>query len=103
MRRDAPCGAVPCPAHGWADASVNGDSACQEAYRNRGIGARLIKAFGYLARGAGVRGMHIITGADMRNVGFYRRCGFVEQGRVARGARTLVFLGRDLRGPPVGG
>jgi GNAT superfamily N-acetyltransferase len=67
-----------------------------ETDRGKGLGAALIEAFGNLARAAGVGGMHVITGAGMRNVGFYRRCGFLEQARAVSNGQELVFIGRRL-------
>ena len=68
------------------------------AFRNRGLGARLIEAFADAARRAGAPGMHVVTGRGMRNVRFYRRCGFVERGSAMRDGGAAVFLGRLL--PP---
>ena len=67
-----------------------------KAYRNRGLGARLIETFGEVAWAAGVGGMHVLTGAHRRNVHFYRRCGFAERARAVSDGRELVFLGRRL-------
>ena len=66
------------------------------AFRNRGIGARLIEAFAERARAAGAPGMHVVTGEGMRNVRFYQRCGFAEQGSTTWNGRPIVFLGRSL-------
>jgi GNAT superfamily N-acetyltransferase len=66
------------------------------AFRNRGIGARLIEAFGELAQRAGARGMHVVTGEGMRNVRFYVRCGFAQQGATCRNGGMIVFLGKSL-------
>ncbi len=65
-------------------------------FRNRGIGARLIGVFATDALFAGAPGMHIITSADSRNVGFYTRNGFAEVARASIDGRELVFLGRKL-------
>ena len=65
-------------------------------YRNRGIGARLIEAFAADAARAGAGGMHVVTGAGMRNVKFYERNGFRELSRASAGAREVVFLARRL-------
>lgn len=64
------------------------------AYRGRGLGARLIGRFAEHLRTENVPGMHVITGHGMRNVGFYQRCGFVEQARAPRAGGDMVFLGR---------
>jgi len=68
-------------------------------FRNRGIGRDLIEAFAADAARAGARGMHVITGADARNVGFYERAGFRIVARTAAGGRELVLLGRALGAP----
>jgi ribosomal protein S18 acetylase RimI-like enzyme len=68
-------------------------------FRNRGIGHDLIAAFAADAAHAGAKGMHVVTGAGARNVGFYERAGFRTVARTLVGGRELVFLGRKL-GPP---
>lgn len=65
-------------------------------FRNRGIGARLIDAFAADVATAGLCGLHVVTGAAARNVGFYTRLGFSERARVSRNDRELVFLGRAM-------
>ena len=67
------------------------------ALRGQGVGSRLIEAFTGEARAAGARAIHVMTGAGMRNVGFYAREGFVERGRAASGGSEVVLLVRDLR------
>lgn len=65
-----------------------------EAYRNRGIGRRLIDAFAAQVAAAGLPGLHAITSATARNVGFYERAGFIQVARTPWKAGELVFLGR---------
>jgi GNAT superfamily N-acetyltransferase len=65
-------------------------------FRGRGIGARLIAAFAAAAGAGGARGMHVVTGANERNVGFYLRCGFHERGRAAGDGRVRLFLATPL-------
>lgn len=67
------------------------------AYRNRGIGAKLIAAFAADAGRAGAKGAHVVTSADARNVRFYERVGFREIARTRIGERDLLFLGRRLK------
>jgi GNAT superfamily N-acetyltransferase len=67
------------------------------AFRSRGIGARLIEAFADYAVRHGAVGMHIVTGAGMRNVRFYERCGFQLRGSAARNGGEVVFLARELQ------
>lgn len=64
------------------------------AYRNRGIGRRLIDAFAAQVRASGLPGLHVVTGASQRNVRFYTRAGFTEIARTPRGSGDVVFLGR---------
>jgi GNAT superfamily N-acetyltransferase len=68
-------------------------------HRNRGIGAALIGAFAADAARTGAAGMHVVTGADSRNVRFYERNGFRELGRATFNAHEVVFLGRELTRP----
>ncbi len=65
-----------------------------EAYRNRGIGRRLIDAFATQVRSAGLAGFHVVTGATSRNVAFYARAGFTEIARTPWKSGKVVFLGR---------
>jgi GNAT superfamily N-acetyltransferase len=67
-----------------------------EAWRGRGIGARLLAAFSELARASGAPGVHVITARGMRNVSYYSANGFIERGSIEIGGRELLFLGRDL-------
>jgi GNAT superfamily N-acetyltransferase len=72
------------------------------AFRNRGLGARLIEAFAARAAAAGAQGVHVVTARSARNVRFYLRCGFAELGASPWNGREVVFLARALgeRGPP---
>lgn len=64
--------------------------------RGRGLGARLVEAFAAHAGRAGARGMHVVTGEGLRNVGFYRRCNFQEARVFPWRGRNLVMLARTL-------
>jgi GNAT superfamily N-acetyltransferase len=66
------------------------------AFRNRGIGAKLIEAFATHAAAAGVSGMHVVTGRGARNVTFYRRCGFEPLASTVWNGKQLVLLSRPL-------
>ncbi len=66
--------------------------------RGRGIGSALIEAFAQDAARAGAPGVHVVTGKDMRNVGFYTRNGFREIGATMWNGREIVCLGRRLAG-----
>ena len=67
-------------------------------YRARGIGGRLIAAFAEQATQAGAPGLHIVTTKDARNVGFYRRQGFIVVAEAPSKGVTVVAMGRNLDG-----
>ena len=69
------------------------------AFRGKGVGGLLIEAFAAYAAGQGAAGLHAVTGRAMRNVRFYQRCGFREEGTTSWNGREIVFLARKL-GPP---
>jgi GNAT superfamily N-acetyltransferase len=73
------------------------------AFRSQGIGALLIEAFADYAAQQGAVGMHIVTGAGMRNVRFYERCDFQQRGAAERNGGEVVFLGRALQPRPAQG
>jgi GNAT superfamily N-acetyltransferase len=65
--------------------------------RGQSIGAHLVEdVCDRLAR-EGVRGIHVVTGRDQRNVSFYTRLGFSERARAPRGTTDVLFLARSLR------
>ena len=66
------------------------------AARGSGIGARLIDAFAADTRAAGLPGLHVVTSAVARNVGFYQRNGFTEITATERNGARIVFLGRTI-------
>lgn len=65
-------------------------------YRGRRIGERLVTAFAEHAAAHGAPGVHVVTVANARNVGFYDRCGFVDVRQFCWADRRLVMLGRLL-------
>jgi GNAT superfamily N-acetyltransferase len=65
-----------------------------ENERGRGIGGRLIEAFSSTLREAGEPGVHVVTGANARNVSFYRRLGFDQIASCTWNGRALVMLVR---------
>jgi GNAT superfamily N-acetyltransferase len=66
--------------------------------RGQGIGAHLVEDLCARLAREGVRGVHVVTGREQRNVSFYTRLGFVERGAAPRGATEVVFLARRLGG-----
>lgn len=67
-----------------------------KGYRSGGLGSRLIERFVSDLRQAGVRGVHLVTGRDSRNVPFYLKNGFEPVKIVAFGESESVMLGRRL-------
>ncbi len=66
------------------------------AWRSQGVGARLVEAFAGHARERGAAGIHIVTGAGVRNVRFYERIGFAPLRTCQWEGGTLLFMGRKL-------
>lgn len=71
---------------------INLDAVC----RSQGIGGRLIEAFSAHATARGAQGLHIVTGADARNVSFYGRCGFAPLRELSWEGSRILFMGRKL-------
>lgn len=67
-------------------------------WRSRGIGARLIEAFARHASECQVAGVHLVTGAAARNIGFYRRCGFEPLRETQWNGSAVLFMGCELPG-----
>lgn len=76
------------PAHLHVNVAADG--------RGRGVGEQLVGAFERHAALRGAPGVHVITGAGMRNIGFYERIGYHEIGRTPRGAGHVVMLAKRL-------
>lgn len=66
------------------------------AWRSRGIGRIMIEVFKAHAAAHGRKGLHVVTGFGVRNVGFYLRNGFRETARFEWQSRPLVMLSTPL-------
>ena len=66
------------------------------AWRSQGIGGQLVEAFAQHATRRGARGMHLVTGAGARNLGFYRQNGFEPLRELAWNGAQIVLLARVL-------
>jgi len=69
---------------------------CTEAVRGQGVGARLLAAFEAELGRRGVGGVHLITGATARNVGFYLKNGYTHRVERLWEGRPLLLLGKAL-------
>ena len=65
-------------------------------WRGHGIGACLIAEFETHARALGCPGLHVVTGAGMRNIGFYSRLGFAHVATSNCNGRNVVMLAKAL-------
>ena len=66
------------------------------AYRNQGIGGRLIAAFIADLEHDKAPGLHVITGLSARNVAFYQRHGLNELAQAKLGDHEVILLGKQL-------
>lgn len=66
------------------------------AARGKGLGAQLVARFAAATEHQGLPGLHVVTGAGMRNLRFYERIGFRRIASTRRGGGEVVFLGHDL-------
>lgn len=69
----------------------------REGARGSGLGSRLLQRALVDVSAAGVPGVHVVTGRDMRNVTFYNRNGFEEVAVAEHGGHEVVLLGRSFR------
>ncbi len=56
----------------------------------------MVEAFAAHAKAHGCPGIHVVTGAGMRNVGFYVRNGFEPIAEAPWNGRQVMLLGRKL-------
>ena len=65
-------------------------------HRSSGLGSRLLAAFIDHVRAEGVPGLHIVTGAGMRNIGFYARNGFSIMAETPWRSGAVVIMARGV-------
>ncbi len=66
--------------------------------RGMGLGSTLLECFVADVAAAGLAGVHIVTGAGLRNVRFYKSNGFTFEYEFSWKGKSLVFLGRGTGG-----
>lgn len=64
--------------------------------RGKGVGSDLIQAFVLFLRQENVKGVHLVTSKDARNVVFYRRNGFLFESERTPKNHTFLFLGQEI-------
>jgi len=65
-------------------------------YRGQGMGAQLISAFVRELSKRKIRGVHLVTAPEARNVSFYRQNGFDFEATRTWHDHPLLFIGREL-------
>ena len=70
-------------------------------WRGQGVGRQLVEALAARLSGSGVPGLHVTTGHDARNVGFYLQNGFSPAVCITWRERRLLMLTRRLFDPAV--
>lgn len=74
-----------------------------ERCRSGGVGSRLVARFCSDAAKAGAPGVHVVTSRGARNVRFYERNGFLQEGAQGEGPKEVVFLAKALGDGGAGG
>lgn len=69
---------------------------CHSAAQGKGLGGKLLVALEQELSSQGVKGLHLITSATARNVGFYKKYGYLEISRQPWKATELLLLGKIL-------
>ncbi|MEK6624154.1 MAG: GNAT family N-acetyltransferase [Bdellovibrionota bacterium] len=62
--------------------------------QGKGLGAALIQAYLQELQSQGIRGVHLVTGPQARNISFYRRQGFTMEYLRTSGGSDLLFMGQ---------
>lgn len=69
---------------------------CCNASQGKGLGGQLLAALETELRGLGVKGLHLITAAEARNVNFYKKYGYLEIAQRPWKTAQLLMLGKIL-------
>lgn len=69
---------------------------CRSAVQGKGLGGQLLAALEAELRARGVKGLHLITAADARNVRFYKKYGYLEIAQRPWKTAQLLLLGKIL-------
>lgn len=65
-------------------------------WRGHSVGAALVEHFIRLVAAAGCPGVHVVTARGMRNVAFYAKLGFHEQGCIVEPSKERLILARSI-------
>lgn len=69
---------------------------CAEAARGRGMGSTLLTVFENHLQTDGVKGVHLVTAPDARNVGFYDKNGYKFTKTAQWKGTSLLLMGKSL-------
>lgn len=69
---------------------------CRTIAQGKGLGGQLLAALEKDLFARGVKGLHLITAADARNVNFYKKYGYLEVAQKPWKTAQLIMLGKIL-------
>jgi GNAT superfamily N-acetyltransferase len=69
---------------------------CRSATQGKGLGGKLLAALENDLLARGVKGLHLITAADARNVSFYKKYGYLQVALKTWKSTELMMLGKIL-------
>ena len=64
--------------------------------RGKGLGSVLVNHFCGQLKNSGIKGVHLVTSPDAKNVSFYHRLGFTNEVRQLNGKSALLFMGKII-------
>ncbi|MBM3380879.1 MAG: GNAT family N-acetyltransferase [Betaproteobacteria bacterium] len=69
---------------------------CADVARGVGLGSTLLNVFENALRGKGIKGVHLVTAPDARNVGFYDKNGYKFRHDFLWNASPMLLMGKQL-------
>jgi ribosomal protein S18 acetylase RimI-like enzyme len=64
--------------------------------RGRGLGSKLIEHYCEILRSEKIKGLHLVTSPEAKNVNFYLKLNFLDQKARVFGKSQLLFMGLKL-------
>ncbi|MEN9529545.1 MAG: hypothetical protein RI932_1418 [Pseudomonadota bacterium] len=69
---------------------------CADSARGAGLGSTLLNVFENTLRSKGIKGVHLVTAPDARNVGFYDKNGYKFRHDFIWNTNPMLLLGKQL-------
>jgi ribosomal protein S18 acetylase RimI-like enzyme len=69
---------------------------CADTARGIGLGSTLLNVFENALRGKGIKGVHLVTAPDARNVGFYDKNGYKFRHDFLWNSNPMLLMGKQL-------